>query len=151
MGSCFMRLVLPGAVTRTGLAGILCGAILAASCSGAVAQQKWPRWSYGWQELKIDFQECMARATLAFKAQNMPIRRTGEGATIASKEVHLGSIMCTRLSDQDVYVHMVVASNAENSPATAALRVALQAEMDKSSCRPTPWGFQYCYGREQRK
>ena len=132
-------------------AGLLCGAALAASCSSALAEQKSPRWGYGYQELGVGLEECMARATLAFKAQSMPISRIGEGATVASKDVHLGVIMCTRLSDQDAYVHTVVASNAPNSQETRALRVALQTEMGKSSCRPTPWGFQYCYGREVKK
>ena len=114
--------------------------------SGAALAQN-PGWSRAGKYLPISYEECMARAELAMKSQGLKVESRDTGLLLATKGVHLAVISCGATIDARMDVSVVVASNGGPREATTGLREVLNGEMAKSSCRPTPWGFQHCHGR----
>lgn len=124
----------------------LCGAILLPAT--ALAQES--TWVRHGKYLSVPYDECMARAELAMKGQGLKVQSNQTGMVLAKKGVQLAVISCGATIDSRMDVSVVVVTNGPQD-AALELRDVLNSEMSKSSCRATPWGFQYCHGKTAAK
>jgi hypothetical protein len=131
--------------TTTVLAA-LCGTILVPAT--ALAQEM--TWVRHGKFLSVPYDECMARAELALKGQGLKVQSNQTGMVLARKGGQLAAIACGATIDTRMDVSVVVVTNGPQQ-AALELREALNSDMSKSSCRATPWGFQYCYGKAAEK
>ncbi len=133
------------------IAAVLCGTILLPAAAAAQPARDAPTWARGGTILSVTRDECMARAVLAVKAQGLTVGSNASGVVLAKKGTHLAIMTCGYTADSRIDLNIVVASNGDTSKDSVTLRDALQVEMGKSSCRATPWGFQYCHGKTAEK
>ena len=141
---------MPGMSLRIAPVAALCGAILLPAA--AAAQAPAPTWARGGIIIRsISFDECMARAVLAAQAQGFRVGNDDAGVVLAKKANHLAIIHCVDTAPSKIVLKIVVAGNGGTGDDALEVVNVLQAEMEKSSCRPTTWGFQHCYGKKTAK
>jgi hypothetical protein len=142
---------MPGKSLRIARVAVLCGAILFPAAAAAQAPREAPTWARHGSYLSISYDECLNRLVLAAKTQGLVVASNSGGVVVAKKAPNLAIMTCGFTADSKIDLNVVVVSNGDRDKDAVALRDALQEETRKSSCRPTPWGFQHCYGREAKK
>jgi hypothetical protein len=124
-----------------GAAAAFSVAVLAALPARAEQKVTVPGWGLGQLTLPVPVEHCVGRARLAMKALGYEIGSVWQGMTVASNAKLGVVIACVAAADSTTVVNFVRFANAN---ITAPEAKAIEDEMLKPNCRPTPWGFQFC-------